>query len=556
MLEYNNVSTFLNLAVSKSSDPATSDAASWYFYRIENTEIVGTTHYGSDYTALGIDSQAVYITFNMYTLPFNSTSAFNNCQIEVFNKAAINSGTATYAFVYTPAGSGNGFTLQPATVSGTVKPGNKAYFGEVSFASTTTMRVWALADPLGARTLTSATVTVPNHGGYKDSAAQSGTTITVPTLSPRTQGNAFWWNGELWFCHTAGGGSATSKVYYYRIATNNYPTGTPTLTESGLIDGGAGVWTYQPSIGGTSSGSVCIVYTESSSSTFPTMMYTTRASGAGAFESPAVVKVSVAYSNSTRWGDYASVTQDPSDGSFWITHEWSRSIASNDWGTWWANVTPSPLPVQLVFLAATRVNATDVLLEWSTMSEVNNYGFEVERSNSMQANYNTVPNSFVAGHRTTLVPQSYKYLDSTGAGKQWIYRLKQIDLDGSVHYSDGVPATSGNFDAKNAAPDQLALDQNYPNPFNPTTTIKYHLPEAGWVILSVYDPLGREVATLVNEQKTAGEFEAVFNAHGLASGMYFYRISVVPLAQRGPAGNPSTGRGSSFRATKRLLVVK
>ena len=570
MLEVSSTTSFLNLAVSKSSNPTTSDASSWYFYRIDDTETVGPTSYGTDYPGLGIDSLAVYVTYNMYSLPFTSpNSSFNNCVIIVLNKNAINSGTATYAFVYTPSGSGNGFTLQPATVSGTVKPGNKAYFGEISFASNTAVRVWALADPLGARTLTSASVTVPNHGGYIDNAPQSGTTTTVATLSPRTQGNAFWWNGELWFCHTAGGGSATSKVYYYRIATNNYPTSAPTLVESGLIDGGTGVWTYQPSIGGNSSGNVCIVYTESSSSEFPTMKYTTRSAGAGSFESPAVVKVSAAYSNSDRWGDYASVTQDPSDGSFWITHEWSRSTSLHDWGTWWANVTPAPLPVQLVSLAASRVNATDVLLEWSTVSETNNYGFEVERSNSVQTNYSDVPNSFVAGHRTTLVPQSYKFLDSPGAGDQWIYRLKQIDLDGSVHYSNGVTISPGTFSAKNPVPEQIALDQNYPNPFNPTTTIKYRLPEAGWVTLSVYDPLGRGVATIVNEPKPAGEFEATFNAEGLASGMYFYRISVAPLAQKGLTGDPlasslsqhgtvSAAKNSAggFVATKRLLVLK
>jgi hypothetical protein len=536
MQEATNDSSYLNFAVSKTSNPTTSDASSWFFYRINNTETVAGTRYGADYPGLGIDSQAVYVTFNMYSLPFTSTSSFQNCQIVVLNKDSINSGRATHAFVY--AGS-SAFTLQPATVSGSTKPGNKAYFGEIDFSSTTNVRVWALADPLGTHTLTAASVTVPNHGGYIDNAPQSGTSTTVPTLSPRTQGNAFWWKGELWFCHTAGGGSTTSKVYYYRVATNNFPSSAPTLMESGNINGGTGVWTYQPSIGADSAGSVCIVYTQSSSTTFPTMMYTTRVKGAGAFETPAAVKASPAYSNSDRWGDYASVTQDPSDGSFWITHEWSRSTASHDWGTWWANVTPAPLPVQLVSFAANRVNATDVLLEWSTASEANNYGFEIERSRSPQAGFSTISNSFVSGHRTTLVPQSYKYLDAPGGGDQWTYRLKQIDLDGAVHFTDCVTIGHGALLAAKTVPEQIALDQNYPNPFNPATAIRYALPYKANVTLTLFNTLGQEVATIVRGEQEAGYHEVRYDGSALSSGVYFYTL-----------------RAGEFVQTRKLLLLK
>ena len=89
-----------------------------------------------------------------------------------------------------------------------------------------------------------------SHGGFIGTGApQLGTATTIPTLSPRTQGNAIWYNGALWFCHTAGGSSGRAKVYYYKVNTNDFADANPTLAEMGAIDGGAGVWTYQPSIG-------------------------------------------------------------------------------------------------------------------------------------------------------------------------------------------------------------------------------------------------------------------------------------------------------------------
>jgi hypothetical protein len=342
--------SFLNFAVSKTANPATATTADWYFYRLDITEPGGTAGYGGDYPGLGVDGQAVYVTYNMYPLPLSGSST--NCQIIVLNKAAVNSGTGTYYRVYTPAGSANGFTLQPCTVVAN-NPGNVAYFGETLLSGSTGVRVWALIDPLGTRTLTNFTVTVPNNGGFiSPGAPQLGTATTVPTLSPRTQGNAFWNNGSIWFCHTAGGSSSKAIVYYYRVSLNGWPSGTPTLGESGGIDGGPGVWTYQPSIGVNARGDVALVYTISSTNLYPTMVYTSRKATDVAFEPPTSLKASPAYSNSDRWGDYASVTADPADETFWLTSEWSRSTAAHDWGTWWANVQVS-VPSPYVYVRST-----------------------------------------------------------------------------------------------------------------------------------------------------------------------------------------------------------
>jgi hypothetical protein len=75
-------------------------------------------------------------------------------------------------------------------------------------------------------------------------------------------------------------------------------------------------------------------------------------------------------------------------------------------------------------------------------------------------------------------------------------------------------------------PVNYTLSQNYPNPFNPTTKINFALPKSGLVTLKVYDIVGKEVATLVNEVKNAGSYSVDFNASNLSSGMYFYKVSV------------------------------
>jgi phosphatidylserine/phosphatidylglycerophosphate/cardiolipin synthase-like enzyme len=88
-------------------------------------------------------------------------------------------------------------------------------------------------------------------------------------------------------------------------------------------------------------------------------------------------------------------------------------------------------------------------------------------------------------------------------------------------------------------PDQYSLQQNYPNPFNPVTTINFQIPVSGIVTLKVYDVLGREVITLINEEKSAGSYSLEFNASKLSSGVYIYQLN---------SGN--------FKATKKLLLMK
>jgi hypothetical protein len=206
-----------------------------------------------------------------------------------------------------------------------------------------------------------------------------------------------------------------------------------------------------------------------------------------------------------------------------------------------SNITAPVLPVELVSFSAS-VTLFNTALKWKTATEVNNYGFEIQRTidNGQLKiparpaggdNWNTV--GFVEGNGTTNTPKEYSFTDKGLQAGKYSYRLKQIDRDGKFEYSNEVEVTVAD------APKEFALEQNYPNPFNPVTMINYQLPMNNHVILKVYDALGREVATLVNEMKKAGSYSAEFDASKLASGIYFYRL-----------------QAGEFVETKKMLLMK
>ncbi len=192
------------------------------------------------------------------------------------------------------------------------------------------------------------------------------------------------------------------------------------------------------------------------------------------------------------------------------------------------------LPVELTSFTAAQVN-NQVNLKWNTATEINNRGFEIERRTD-KAKWGVV--GFESGNGTTTESKSYAYSDdiSNVKSSKIYYRLKQIDLDGTFSYSSEIEVSVVNI------PEQFSLDQNYPNPFNPTTKIKYSIPamkNAVSVQLKVYDIIGNEVTTLVNQEQSAGSYEVDFNAAGLSSGMYFYSLT---------AGN--------FSSTKKMILIK
>ena len=171
------------------------------------------------------------------------------------------------------------------------------------------------------------------------------------------------------------------------------------------------------------------------------------------------------------------------------------------------------IPVELTSFTAS-VNEGNVVLNWSTATETNNHLFEIERK-AVTSEYITI--GYVEGAGTTTEPQNYGYTDNKVETGTYTYRLKQVDFDGTFTYSNEVEVDV-------TAPLSFNLDQNYPNPFNPTTNISYSIPEAGNIILAVYNTVGEKVAVLVNGYSEAGHFDVSFNASNLPSGVYLYKL--------------------------------
>lgn len=200
------------------------------------------------------------------------------------------------------------------------------------------------------------------------------------------------------------------------------------------------------------------------------------------------------------------------------------------------------IPVELVSFTAS-INVNEVRLNWSTATETNNRGFEIERSPSLITSQTLWGDweeiGFVPGFGTTTEPKSYSFIDDLSltpklpSDRQGLthtlrYRLKQIDFDGTSRYSEIV-------EVEIYSPAEFSLEQNYPNPFNPSTRIQYAIGSRQFVALKVYDILGNEVAILVNEEKPAGTYEVEFNTssikHQPSSGIYFYKLQVGSYTQ-------------------------
>ncbi len=202
------------------------------------------------------------------------------------------------------------------------------------------------------------------------------------------------------------------------------------------------------------------------------------------------------------------------------------TVLLTTWVAWTLGDQDHPLPIQLASFNAALVNGNDVQLSWRTLSETNNYGFYIQQRNLPSEVYVDVPNSFVPGHGTTIEPHDYSWTHVGVAPGTYDYRLKQVDLDGSVSFSDArrviVSSLSG---VPENGPAVFHLAQNYPNPFNPSTQIRFSVDRTAHTTLTVFDVLGREVATLFTGTAEAGmTYTLNFDASQMTNGTYFCRL--------------------------------
>jgi hypothetical protein len=192
------------------------------------------------------------------------------------------------------------------------------------------------------------------------------------------------------------------------------------------------------------------------------------------------------------------------------------------------------VPVELVSFTASTLERS-VVLNWSTSTETNNKGFEVEKVSLNLPEKETSgwdQIAFAQGNGTTTEQHSYSFKDENLTAGKFQYRLKQIDFDGTYKYSNAIEVDIDQ-------PGEFYLAQNYPNPFNPITNLSFVIGHSSFVTLKVYDILGNEVATLVNEEKPAGRYTIEFDGYNLASGIYYYQI-----------------KAGSFTAVKKLILLK
>jgi subtilisin family serine protease len=225
-----------------------------------------------------------------------------------------------------------------------------------------------------------------------------------------------------------------------------------------------------------------------------------------------------------------------------LSDSFTGSVPNNTWGYGKLDIdaasSESELPVELTSFSAKTIGSL-IKLSWSTSTEINNYGFEIERKLNVKGH---TPDEwtkigFVEGNGNSNSTKNYSFEDRNLSADKYLYRLKQIDNDGQFEYSEIIEVDLG-------VPTKYELTQNYPNPFNPSTIISWQSPIAGHQTLRVYDILGNEVVNLVDEYREAGRYEVEFNGHSdegqnLSSGVYLYHL-----------------QSGDFVQTKKMILMK
>jgi hypothetical protein len=210
-----------------------------------------------------------------------------------------------------------------------------------------------------------------------------------------------------------------------------------------------------------------------------------------------------------------------------------KTFWGSEWGSEYRNIILSntATPVELFSFTGSS-SGKNVELRWTTATEHNNRGFEIQRSLDK---VNFVSIGFVNGKGTTTEKTSYTFVDKNMVGGKLYYRLKQVDFNGTTQYTNTI-------EIDNVL--DFTLSQNYPNPFNPTTVINFSLPFSANVTIDVYNPLGALVRTITKGNLTTGIYNVEFNGSNLASGLYIYSLKAI------------SENGKSFVSTKKMMLLK
>jgi hypothetical protein len=341
---------------------------------------------------------------------------------------------------------------------------------------------------------------------------------------------------------SGGGGSTPSEAIFYRAAGSGESKSLTVNVSGSNSEVGLQIYEYQNidvgsplDVTNSNSGSGTSITTNSITTTHPNDLIIAGVvmTGRTSFSS---WTSSFTEQNDFNRGYSTVRTYAGADRIVSSTGTYSSGATASSSNNWRAQIVafkdPSPLPIQMVSFAANVVRNNDVEVAWKTVSETNNYGFEIYRKRGDAGDWAKI--GFVQGHGTTLAPQSYSYIDAGLSFGKYHYQIKQIDLDGKSEIFSPMEVIVG------ALAEKLTLAQNYPNPFNPSTVIEFVVPMSGHATMRVYNVLGQEVATLFDGNAEAGRINSTrFDASNLPSGLYFYTL-----------------KSAGTSETKRMLLTK
>jgi len=522
-----NGPSYIIIAVSQTGDPT----GSWHRYGFTfNTGI-------PDYPKFGIWPDGYYMSANSFSSgSLNYVGTLNTA----FDRSQMLTGAAATAITFTGSGATT-YSFLPSDWNGATTPpaGAPNYFGQLHdnafYGGSDGFDIYSFH--VDYITPANSTFTGPSFIATSpyttvNGITQQGTGQLLDNLSDRAMNRLdyrnFGTHQSMVVCHTIDAGSSRAGTRWYEFRK---PASTWTLFQEGTYAPADGLERWMGSIAINAAGHIALGYSVSSTAMFPAIRYTGRYSTdpAGQMTIPeeTIFAGSGSQTNLNRWGDYTSMNVDPNGINFWYVNQYQPTTGSFNWRTRIANIDYT-IPVELVSFSANTVR-DEVELSWRTATETNNQGFSIERMTT-GGTFEEV--GYVAGFGTTTEPKAYSFIDSKLEAGIYSYRLKQIDFDGSFEYSNEI-----NVEVE--LPLEYALEQNYPNPFNPTTKISYSIPEDGFVKLAVYNLLGEEVANVVNAFQKADRYEVTFNAGGLSSGVYVYKIEA-----------------PNYTASKKLVLMK
>ncbi len=518
---------YMLIAVSQTNDPT----GSWHRYGYTFTNM-------PDYEKYGIWPDGYYMSANSFSS--GSLNFIGAAAVAFERDSMLNGGSAQMVFFQNP--SSTTWSLLPSDNDGAAPPGgapnyfvmahDNAFFGGTDGVDVYEFQVdWVTP---GNSTFTGPTFLATSPFSMITGVPQPAPGSTLDDLSDRLmqrlQYRNFGSHQSMVTCQAIDAGGSRAGMRWYEL--RNTGSGW-SIHQQGTYAPADGHERWMGSIAINSNGDMCLGYSISSSTLMPEIRFTGRLSsdplGTMPITEETIFSSSGVQTGLSRWGDYTHMSVDPAEPDiFWYTNEYIPSNGSFNWRTRIASIDFALVPVELTsFTAAAREN--DVILNWSTATETNNMGFEVQR---ITANSDYEKVGYVAGFGTTTDPKAYTYTDTDISEGTYTYRLKQMDLDGSYEYSTEVSVEV-------TQPIEYSLEQNYPNPFNPSTLIKYSIPENGFVILDVYNLLGEKVSSLVNGVQEAGRYEINFDASNLASGIYVYSL-----------------KSGSFNSVKKMLLMK